>query len=451
VARSNGPPNDLLRKARENRLSPSGSGRPLSRQELAEAINAYLWRRHRRRVSLDEKYVGKLERGDHRWPQDGYREAFRAVLQVETDAELGFYIIRGSPINGRASASDVQHPSGAHVATSSTNAFHQPSLDNIEELRRGLTDALSEGAMARSSLDDWELAVVRYGRATRDRPAGVLLGDLGAELAELKVALHRHRSASALRSLTRVVAQMSGLMCLTLCKLDDRIAFRRWARTARLAADEAGDPLTNSWVLAQEAYGHYYSAGLSEALDVARHAQTVVPKTPCVGAALAAALEARACAAMKRAKETRAALGRAEEILSHLDGEALIPSAFSYNEAQLRFHEGNAYTHLGDARSAFTAQNRALALCAPGDYTDWAMTRLDRALCLAATGEPADAVEYATETLIGLDEKQRRGIIALRGHDVLDALPRQQRATSGAHELNGLLMRTTDQKGIPGQ
>jgi len=57
---------------------------------------------------------------------------------------------------------------------------------------------------------------------------------------------------------------MSGLMCLTFCKLDDRSSFRKWARTARLAAKEAGDPLTISWVLAQESYGHYYSGDLQE-------------------------------------------------------------------------------------------------------------------------------------------------------------------------------------------
>lgn len=317
-------------------------------------------------------------------------------------------------------------------------------------LRQGLNDALSEGTMAEASLDDWERTIIRYGRATRARPAGVLLDDLSADLAELRRAMQRYRSASALRRLTRVAAHMSGLMCLTLCKLDDRPAFRRWARTARLAADEAGQLETYSWVLAQEAYGHYYSADLLEAIDVARHAQAVVRVTPCVGAALAAALEARAHAAMGRHQETREALGRAEGILSRLDGDALAPSAFGYNEAQLRFHEGNAFTHLRDARLALTAQERALELCAPGDYTDWAMTRLDRASCLTVTGETTDALHYATETLITLSEPQRQGIITVRGYEILNALPKDQQALPAARELRELLMLTTDKKGGAG-
>jgi hypothetical protein len=104
----------------------------------------------------------------------------------------------------------------------------ESDLHPVEPLRQGLHEALSAGAMAEASLDDWEQTVIRHGRATRNCPAGVLLDNLSTDLVELNRALHRHRSASALRRLTRV----SGLMCLTLCKLDDRPAFRRWARTA---------------------------------------------------------------------------------------------------------------------------------------------------------------------------------------------------------------------------
>ncbi|WP_328468803.1 hypothetical protein OHA21_00085 [Actinoplanes sp. NBC_00393] len=304
--------------------------------------------------------------------------------------------------------------------------------------------------MAEASLDDWEETVFRYGRATRDRPAEVLLYDLSTDLAELGRAVHRHRSASALRRLTRVTAQMSGLMCLTFCKLDDRPAVRRWARTARLAADEAGDSQTRSWVLAQESYGHYYSGDLLEALDVAQRARDVVAKTPTAGAALAAALQARAYAAMGHDQETRNALGHAEEVLSHLTGESLVPSAFGYTEAQLRFHQGSALTHLKDARAAIKAQDRALQLCAAGDFTDWAMTRLDRArcLCLVPEGDASKALDYATETLASLSEPQARGIITLRGNELFRSLPRNQRALPAARNLREVLMLTSESKEV---
>jgi hypothetical protein len=69
-------------------------------------------------------------------------------------------------------------------------------------------------------------------------------------------------------------------------------------------------------------------------MSVAQHAQAVVPTSACVGAVLAAALEARAQAALGRAEQTRDALRRAETLLSRLDMETAAASAFVYNEAQ---------------------------------------------------------------------------------------------------------------------
>ena len=128
-------------------------------------------------------------------------------------------------------------------------------------------------------------------------------------------------------------AQMAGLISLTLLKLNEFAESRHWARSARVAADEAGEPTVQSWVRAQEAYAHYYSGSLSAAISVAEEAQAIAARRPCVGVALAAALEARAQAALGRPDETRAALRRARETLARLQGESLVPSAFGYNEA----------------------------------------------------------------------------------------------------------------------
>jgi hypothetical protein len=66
----------------------------MSRQALAEAVNAHVFATTKRVTGLDANYVGKLERGEIRWPSAEYRQAFRAVLGVSTDADLGFYVIR---------------------------------------------------------------------------------------------------------------------------------------------------------------------------------------------------------------------------------------------------------------------------------------------------------------------------------------------------------------------
>lgn len=327
----------------------------------------------------------------------------------------------------------------AKVASASAHPRAEVVSDPVESLRQQMNDVFSRGAMTGTVLDDWERTAIRYARATRDRPASVLIDDLSQDLKELNGLLVRPLSVSAFQRLTRVAAQMSGLMCLAFCILDDRPAFRRWARTARLAGREAGDPETLAWILAQEAHGHYYSGDLLEAIDVARHGYEV-SQAPSAGAALAAALEARAQATLGRAKETRNALERAEEALSDLDGDALIPSAFGYNEASFRFHEGNAYTHLRDVKSAFKAQERALELCQPDNYTDWAMTRLDRAQCLIYAGEITEGLDYAFETITSVAAPKRKGIISLRAQTVVQTVPEKARNLPAARNLGELLM-----------
>lgn len=42
-------------------------------------------------LAIDGNYVSKLERGVITWPNRAYRQAFRTLFNVPSDAELGFY------------------------------------------------------------------------------------------------------------------------------------------------------------------------------------------------------------------------------------------------------------------------------------------------------------------------------------------------------------------------
>lgn len=90
-------PNDLFRAARERLPSPSGAPRPISRQELADAVNAYLYREHGVKDKVNQDHIGRIERGRTRWPGEWRRLAFRAILGAATDAELGFWFHRTAP------------------------------------------------------------------------------------------------------------------------------------------------------------------------------------------------------------------------------------------------------------------------------------------------------------------------------------------------------------------
>jgi transcriptional regulator with XRE-family HTH domain len=108
-------PNDQLRRARLRLPSPVVPGRRMSRQELAEAVNAYVYTVTGRRSRLDAGYIGKLERGIHRWPRADHRRALRAVLGAATDAEVGLYNMRRSASDEAFLASDPTLASPAPV------------------------------------------------------------------------------------------------------------------------------------------------------------------------------------------------------------------------------------------------------------------------------------------------------------------------------------------------
>lgn len=120
-------PNTRLRAARMR--SPSGSGRQLSRQELAELVNIELAARGIRNAVLDASHIGKYERGEHRWPQRAYRDSLRAVLGAACDAELGFYIVRGPDPT----------PAPAAEPATAVDANQGPTVVPTMDERRALT------------------------------------------------------------------------------------------------------------------------------------------------------------------------------------------------------------------------------------------------------------------------------------------------------------------------
>jgi transcriptional regulator with XRE-family HTH domain len=79
----------------------------LSRQELAELVNAWVWDHHEKMVEHSANWIGQLERGKVRWPGKVSREALRAILGVSIDAALGFVNARRAILHhdrGRALA-----------------------------------------------------------------------------------------------------------------------------------------------------------------------------------------------------------------------------------------------------------------------------------------------------------------------------------------------------------
>ncbi len=68
-------------------------------------------------IATDANYVGQLERGRIRWPQDADRRAgFRAVLGASTDTELGFR----RPRRSKSTVADVDRQQFIRAALGTT-------------------------------------------------------------------------------------------------------------------------------------------------------------------------------------------------------------------------------------------------------------------------------------------------------------------------------------------
>lgn len=65
-------------------------GRAMTRAELAELVAEHVWEHHGVEAPIDRKYLGRLERGEVRWPNARYRHAMRDILGAASDQELGF-------------------------------------------------------------------------------------------------------------------------------------------------------------------------------------------------------------------------------------------------------------------------------------------------------------------------------------------------------------------------
>ncbi|WP_229322245.1 helix-turn-helix transcriptional regulator [Streptomyces sp. UNOC14_S4] len=311
-------------------------------------------------------------------------------------------------------------------------------FERAAALQQGLGEHLADGPLAEASVADWEYTVDRYGRATRYRSEELLLHDLVDDLAALQRHLRRPHSAPVRRRLQVVAARFAGLMALALLKAGKKTA-RDWWRTGRQFAALANDRATLSWMYAQEAYQLYYDGDLHGAVELAHRSQHLAGGLPCVGPALAAPLKARAHAALHQADEVAAALADAQTALDRLDPTERIASAFGYSESQLRFHSGNAWTHLGRTRRAGEEHKRALELYTPDEHTDRALVRLDQAVCMAADGDTAGAATHAAATLTALPPAHRSALIIYRAKELAASVPRTRQVLPEMRELHEVL------------
>ncbi|MEU5850000.1 hypothetical protein [Saccharopolyspora shandongensis] len=148
-------PNTSLRAAREAAASRRIPDECMSRSELADEVNRYLFNSTGKRYDLDRHQIARYERGEVRWPGAAYRAGFRAVLGAKSDSELGFISRRQAPAPSRSAGADEQ-PTGWHPSDVVATAEEMTSQDVTLSRRKALVSAAAvAGAALTEPLQGW--------------------------------------------------------------------------------------------------------------------------------------------------------------------------------------------------------------------------------------------------------------------------------------------------------
>jgi hypothetical protein len=301
-------------------------------------------------------------------------------------------------------------------------------LGAVDHVRRRMDDTLISATVSPSMLDQWEEATLGYGQQYQATPSLRVLCDVLLDFSEVRRMCAQRQPIELQERLCRVAAQLAGLCGRIMNSLGDHRLARSFFRTARTAADETGDRALRAWVTAREALVPMYYGDPREALHLARRAQDQAGRTPCVAAAMAPAIEARALGQLAlrgradAAPSARRALVRGRAVFEQLPKRDTSDLAFGFTERQLAFYEGDTYTNLGDPHHAEVGLNHALTLYSAQERIDRTLVRLDRAICKFQLGEPEQALVVGRDAILDLPDEHRSDMLMHRGRQLAAAV-----------------------------
>lgn len=370
-----GEPNHLLRAARERRPSRLAPGAPMSRQELAQAVNQWLWTTTGQRYEVDAHTIARWERGAVRWPQSQYRSALRHVLGLETDADLGFRHA-GSVLVGLA-------------------APQPPPAVGIEPWM--LADTLTRSSIDGAALDHMGRAV--YGLAQRypSTPPHELWPTVSGLITRINEVLTHAQPQRVRRHAVALLGVLSGVAGNLWLDFNRRDQAAAYFDVAELAAREAESTDLAAWALATRSVDAFAAGDTATAASLLTRAEHEAEESSSRRRAWVSALRARASAAC--GDHTTAARSL-ETAYRHAEAITEPPSGTEFFDLpRLNGVAGTTYLLLRDTTRARPLLWDALQRRAPEDVKGRALLGLDLAECALLDGDPAEAGQGAVTAL----------------------------------------------------
>lgn len=400
--------NEQLRTARERVESPSCPGEPMTRQELADLVNAHVYRATGKVTAVDANHVGKWERGAFRWPAACYRNALRTVLDVGTDAELGFRrSARGKPddVDRRAL---LKTALGAGAGVIAARTLPGPAVD-LDDLAAAIMGPTAHYRRMESAVPSDQLA-----------PA---------------VDAHLHLAAGIVTTKMRnstgygVLSEIAGLAAWLAVDRNDHAAARKRYTEAVAHAERAHHPLLAAYMTAS--LGHFaVEAGHARqgVVLLDRAANQLDKSAPNSARAWLASLHAVGHATLGDRTATLSSLRAAERLTSRKSRDPHWPWVFTFDRAKAARYQATALGRLGDlraARDAYVSADSALGAAKPR-----ALAQVDLAQVLVGAGMVDEGCQLALAALaIGRDYGSER--ITSRVRDFRETLPVRTQDAAG--------------------
>ncbi len=312
----------------------------MGRAELAEAVNDYLWRTHHERRELDARTIARYERGVVRWPNEHYREAFRAVLGA-TDNELGF-------IPSRQRREDAQHPDN----TLAVNLFSpfDPGVVPTTYLGLSTPDDKPIGRVGWSEVEQVQAATWEAASTENMHGGGSASAAAGAQLSRFVRLLDGQAAPTMRRALLEAVGNLSGVAGYAAFDIGDYPVAERRFRLALWCADNAGSWELRASTLADMARKMAYVGNTDGALSLIELAQVRSDRLSATARAMLAALRAQFLAAAGRIDEALSEVARSDEHFADRMPATDAPWLCYYDTAEHLGSTGKALIPVAKAR-----------------------------------------------------------------------------------------------------
>jgi len=396
----------------------------MSREELADAVNAWIYARTGRVLVLTANYVGKMERGVLRWPNAHYRAGLRAVLGVARDRELGFR--RVSRARHSLDAVDRKQFLTAVLGVGAGAAISVHPL--IELVSTPIQAAPVPSVVGRKEINDVLAADKLFDSWDNAYGGGIARQAVTTQLRQFAELLQARCPGSLRPELFSAVGQVGHTAAFMAFDAYAHEDARRLYRFALGCAEHVDDWALRAAVLANMARQAFWLAEYDDSLTFIELAMVRSDRLTATQRAMLHTARARVLAKLGRVPETIAAIGDADEEFGRTDPAGDPSHIRWYNAAEHAGETGHALSDLalqGHFRGEATARLTA-AIADLGDIyqRSRAFCQIRLAVLTMTVGDPREAAA------IGIEATETAG--AIRSHRVAEGL-RELRNAAASH------------------